>query len=215
MEVVILPKTLPGESAGQTGPDIQVGGWSDAELVQMSLRDGENFALIIEKYQARLLRYLRWFLGVNQALAEDVLQETMIKVYRNLESFNPRFTFVSWVYRIAHNEALNFLRKQKKHYTVSLDDGEEGEASLINLLAAEDDVFGQAVRGELAVGVREVLALMSSAYREILILRYLDGYDYQEIGDILKKPLGTVGVMIARAKDQFKEKMNQVNLLNI
>lgn len=203
---------MPVESA-QAEQHKQVSVVSDAELVQKSLVNPENFALIIERYEKKLLRYLSYFAGVDKSQAEDILQETMIKVYRNLNGFNPTLSFSSWIYRIAHNEALNFIRKNKRQASISLDAEDEDNVALLKVLASDENVPAKVAQQEMAGKVREILALLKEDFREMLILRYLEGYDYQEISDILKKPLGTVGVMIGRAKEEFKARAEKFNLL--
>lgn len=186
---------------------------SDAELVRMTLRDADKFALIIERYERKLMRYLNYFTGANNHHAEDIFQETMIKVYRNLNGFDQKLTLSSWIYRIAHNEALNYLRKNRQQAAVSLD-AQDGEGmALLNVLASEENVVMEAARKETAGKVREILNNLREDYREVLILRYLEDYDYNEISYVLKKPLGTVGVLLARAKTAFKELAIKHNLL--
>ncbi len=186
---------------------------SDAELVRMTLRDADKFALIIERYERKLMRYLNYFTGANNHHAEDIFQETMIKVYRNLNGFDQKLTLSSWIYRIAHNEALNYLRKNRQQAAVSLD-AQDGEGmALLNVLASEENVVMEAARKETAGKVREILNNLREDYREVLILRYLEDYDYNEISYVLKKPLGTVGVLLARAKVAFRELAIKHNLL--
>jgi RNA polymerase sigma-70 factor (ECF subfamily) len=186
---------------------------SDAELVRMTLQDPEKFALIIERYEQKLMRYLNYFTGANNHHAEDIFQETMIKVYRNLNGFDKKLSFSSWIYRIAHNEALNYLRKNRQQAAVSLEAEDEASMSLLKVLASEENVMMEAARKETSGKVREVLKRLREDYREVLILRYLEDYDYNEISYVLKKPLGTVGVLLARAKNAFKELAIKHNLL--
>ena len=188
-------------------------GFSDAQLVEKSLISPDSFALIIERYEKKLLRYLIYFTGVDRSQAEDILQETMIKAYKNLNSFQINLSFSSWIYRIAHNEALNFIRKNKKHLVISLEAEGADSQSLLEILASDENVPVQIAGKELSGKVNEILAMMKKDFRELLILRYLEGYDYQEISSILKKPMGTVGVLIGRAKEEFKAKALKFNLL--
>lgn len=187
--------------------------WSDAQLVEKSLISPDSFALIIERYEKKLMRYLNYLVGLDKSQAEDILQETMIKVYRNLNGFKPNLSFSSWIYRIAHNEALNFIRKNKKQVFVSLDYEDEDSQALLKILASEENIPRQTASKELSGKVREILGMLKEDFRELLILRYLEGYDYQEISSIVKKPLGTIGVMLGRAKEEFKVKALKFNLL--
>lgn len=184
----------------------------DLDLVRLSLEDANKFGLIIEKYEAKLLRYVSYFTGLGQEPAEDVLQETFIKVFKNLNAFDQSLSFSSWIYRIAHNEAINYLKKSSGKEVLSLQSNDEEVAQLINILRSDDDVEKQVDKKNVAERVREVLKLMREDYREILVLKYLEDYDYNEISDILKKPLGTVGVLISRAKENFKKTAENLKL---
>lgn len=195
----------------QQGPKNMV---DDALLVRETLEDPEKFALIIERYERRLMRYLGYFTGSDRQLAEDIFQEAMIKVYRNLNGFNQKMPFSGWVYRIVRNEAFNQLRRKKLQNSVSLDGGDDDESvSLLQLLDTGENIVEDLARQEVAAKVREILGHLRSDYREILMLRYLEDYDYNEISYVLQKPLGTVGVIIARAKAAFRELAIKYNLL--
>jgi hypothetical protein len=147
------------ESADQHGKLSQTGeivkrerlvqaGPSDVELVRMTLQDAEKFALIIERYEKKLMRYLNYFTGANNHHAEDIFQETMIKVYRNLNGFDQKLSFSSWIYRIAHNEALNYLRKNRQQAAVSLEAEDDESMSLLKVLASEENVVMEVARKE-------------------------------------------------------------------
>jgi RNA polymerase sigma-70 factor (ECF subfamily) len=139
------------------------------------------------------------------------LQETFIKTYKNLNGFNQSLTFSSWIYRIARNEALNYLKKHKnKHLSLEAEDHEN--IALINILASNEDIQLKVSNKETAARVREVLNLLRDDYREVLVLKYLEDYDYNEISAILKRPTGTVGVLISRAKEAFKQLAEKNNL---
>lgn len=185
----------------------------DVKLVQKALDDTSEFAAIIEKYESRLMRYLRYFVGGDQSQAEDIFQESMIKVYRNLNAFKQDMRFSSWIYRIVRNEALNHLKKNKLQASVSLDSAGDDEFSLLQVLESEENIVEDTDKRELAVKVREVLEHLRDDYRELLILRFIEDYDYNEISFLLKKPVGTIGVMLKRAKDKFKQLALKYNLL--
>ena len=186
---------------------------ADNELVRLSLQDANHFGQIVERYEKKLLRYIIYFTGVSREMAEDILQDTMINVYKNLNSFNPKLKFSSWIYRIAHNQALNTIRAEKNKGAVSLDAEDDESLSLIKVLASEENLVAKVEQKVMSEKVADIMKLMREDYRELLVLRFLDDYDYSEICDILRKPLGTVGVMIARAKEDFKNLAIKYNLL--
>lgn len=187
---------------------------SDSELVQMVLVDQENFGLIIEKFEKKLLGYLAFFMGVRRAQAEDVFQETMIKVYRNLNGYNPKLSLSSWIFRIAHNEAVNFLKKNSNQVAISLEEEDEEGSALIKILSSDENVIERVADAQTAEQVGKVLSMMKAEFREILILRFVKDLDYLEIADILKKPIGSIGVTIQRAKDEFKKIAIKNNLIS-
>lgn len=168
---------------------------SDEKLIYFICKnDKQLYSEIIKRYEKKLMRYVFYLLQDNEQ-AQDVVQETFIKAYINLKSFNPKKKFSSWIYRIAHNEAINILNKTKKH--VRIREGIEFESD-INV---EDEFF----KKELKHIVHKCLGQLPILYREPLTLFYLEEKSYEEISDILRLPVGTVGVRINRAKILMKK----------
>ena len=156
-------------------------------------KDAQLFREIIQRYQSKLIRYVEYLVGdIDQAA--DIVQESLIKAFQNLQSFNTKKKFSSWIYRIAHNQAMNVVTRQKKHQ--SWDETVE-VADSVDL---EDDL----IRQEIQLHTWACLAQMPIRYREPLSLYYLEDKSYQEISDILRLPLGTVSIRIKRAKAMMK-----------
>lgn len=185
---------------------------TDAQLAVLALEDQEAFVPLVERYEAKLLRYVRRLTGLDMESTEDVIQEVFIKIYRNLNSFDPDLSFSSWAYRIAHNEAVNYLRKHRNKETISIESEDDEMVSLLDVLEADVDVMDDVARKELQQKVRAVLMKLPTKYRDVLILRFLEDKDYKEIGDILRKPEGTVGTLLNRAKEQFKRTAKKNNV---
>ena len=177
---------------------------SDEEIVQMTLENINNYRYIIERYEGKLMRYIRGLLYVNTEDAEDILQEVFIKAYRNLNSFNPKYKFSNWIYRIAHNEAVSFLRKNKKR---KLEIANDPEKDIFENLASDLDLEKEYMEEDSAKRVGKILAKLDTKYRDVLVLKYLEGKDYNEISEILHIPSGTVGSLISRAKIKLKDMM--------
>lgn len=177
---------------------------SDAELTQLAVNDEKAFEELVSRYEEKLFRYVKRFAGLHDQCAEDILQESFLKIYRNLNNFDADLKFSSWAYRITHNEAISYIRKNKPNQNVALETNDDDTASLIEFLKSEDDVAKEASKKELQAEVRYILDGLPSDYKEILILRFLEDMEYSEISDILKKPIGTVSTLINRAKAQFK-----------
>ncbi|PKM87348.1 hypothetical protein CVU83_03115 [Candidatus Falkowbacteria bacterium HGW-Falkowbacteria-2] len=176
----------------------------DAELVRLSLADPAQFSLIIARYKDRLLRYVRRLGASNLEDAEDILQDLFLKVYLNLNDFNQELKFSSWIYRIAHNESISHFRKRQARpeaYSIPLDT--PGLQLLANDLALDRHV--DAILRDEAVS--KALMAIDPRHREIIILKFFEEKNYNEISDILKKPLGTVASLLNRAKKSLKETM--------
>ncbi len=171
---------------------------SDEEIVRRTLSDKEAFALLIERYEAKLLRYLeRLGVGVREN-RQDILQNAFVKAYRNLNSFDLSLAFSSWMYRIAHNEAMSFFRARRARPQVIL--SEEGEVLLTEL---RDEGADTAHHTELRISgerLAEAFAMLSPQQRDVLTLRFFEDRSYTEMSDILQVPAGTVSTLLYRAK---------------
>jgi RNA polymerase sigma-70 factor (ECF subfamily) len=182
---------------------------SDAALVRMALENQDDFVFLVERYRGRLASYVRRLTNVNSEEAEDILQEVFIKVYLNLNAFDEHLKFSSWIYRITHNQVISSHRKLKARpegYVVDLDD------QAAKNLAAEIDLKVQIDAKIMQAAVGLVLRQLEDKYREVLILKFLEEKSYQEISDILKKPLGTVASLLNKAKAEFKKALLQSNI---
>lgn len=174
---------------------------SDAALVREALQDSRALAAIIERYEAPLSRYVRR-LGCAPEDAADVLQEIFLKAYVNLRSYDERLAFSSWLYRIAHNEAVSFFRRENvRPQAVAT----EEELEQFDTIVDEMDTAEQLHKKHTAESIRRALTHVEESYREVLVLRYFEDKQYDEIADILKMPIGTVGTYVTRGKAQLKK----------
>ena len=167
----------------------------DEQIVAKVLAGNKHlFGEIVTRYQNKLLRYIR-YLTNNSNDSEDIAQETFIKVYRNLNGFNQRLKFSSWVFRIAHNEAINFIKKRSL-ILIAPDE----------FYKVENHLFANNQKSSLIteITVKQLLKTLPMKYREPLELYYIEERSYSEISDILRMPIGTVGVRIKRAKALLK-----------
>lgn len=179
---------------------------SDGELVTAALENQRAFSYVVNRYEKKLSAYIKRLTNVDNDDLEDVLQEIFIKVYLNLNDFNDDLKFSSWIYRIAHNHVISRYRKFKSRpegHAVSIDDdGAKNLVSAINIETGTDLLL-------LKEAMVKVLSSLNKKYRELLILKFLEEKSYQEISDIIKKPLGTVASSINRAKLEFKLEMEK------
>lgn len=134
--------------------------------------------------------------------AEDILQEVFIKTYENLNDFDQDLKFSSWIYRITYNHTISYYRKHKaKMQTLSLEDNEV----LIEKLRSEFNLTENVDKKILKEKIQEFLSQLDKKYRDVLILKYLEDKDYNEISNILRKPPGTIATLLNRAKGKFRE----------
>jgi len=183
---------------------------TDAEIVRLSLNNQEYFACLIERYQTKLANYIRKIANLSAEDIEDVLQDVFIKVYKNLNNFNPELKFSSWIYRITHNEVISNYRKlQARPLVINLPAEDD---TFLNNLASSLETDNQIDRQLLRKNINQVLDKLDVKYREVLVLKFLEDKDYQEIADILQKPMGTVGTLISRAKIRFKKELAEQNI---
>jgi RNA polymerase sigma-70 factor (ECF subfamily) len=172
---------------------------SDQELVNMSLKNKDYFLLLSTRYEAPLLRYIRRLSGLNHEDAQDVLQEVYIKTYLNLSSYNPKLKFSSWIYRITHNHTMSELRKRHSR-PISYIDPQD-----LVFIKSNNDILREINNKMDLEEVKRAIYSLKDKYKEVLILRILEEKEYQEIADILKKPLGTISTLLNRAFKKLNE----------
>lgn len=171
---------------------------SDAEVARLvQAGDKEKFGILMERYEQKLLRYGKKFL-LEKDNIEDVIQEVFIKTYQSIQSYDANQPFSPWIYRIAHNTFINYVKKRQRGplYLFDFD-------TLIAHPVAEPDRTSE--EKEMKVVVEKGLTQLSPAYREIMVLYYLEGLGYKEIAEILQIPIGTVGIRLKRAKEALKK----------
>ncbi len=176
---------------------------TDEQLVE-KVQQGQTelFGLLVERYEAKLKRYARKFLYQTDDI-DDLVQEVMIKSYVNIQSFKLDKRFSPWIYRIAHNEFINAIKKKKKEALPFFDPD-----TLFPHPVAKETTDGPLQEKEIKTTLDTYLNQLEAKYREPLILYYLEELSYQEIADILHIPSSTVGVRLNRAK-QALQKIHQ------
>lgn len=171
----------------------------DEEIVLL-IQKGEvdKFGLIIDHYQQKLFWYIKRLINQRDEEVEDLVAEVMIAAYQNLLGFDTKKKFSSWIYRIAHNKAVDFI-KRKKNKTVDIEDFEE-------LLSDNKKLMEEVeIEKEEKKKVREAINKLELNYKEVIMLYYFEEKNYEEISDILKIPVNNVGVMLFRARKRLKK----------
>ncbi|MCB0420124.1 MAG: RNA polymerase sigma factor [Bdellovibrionales bacterium] len=188
---------------------------SDAELVERVRTDPPYFECLILLFESRLRRYVLRLTGYSSSEIDDVLQESFILIYKNLNGYDSSLKLQSWVFRIVHNKSIDCLRK--RHQTIrSLED-----MPIEDIDSKEISDFLSGVTGEDFVFAKEKMQFVVSALdafseeaKEIFILRFWEGRDYKEISDILKKPIGTVSAILHRSKTEIVKEFRKRGLKN-
>ena len=183
---------------------------SDEELVQETL-DGrrEAFQLLVERHQARVFGLVRHYLR-HGAEVEDLVQDTFLKAFSKLSTFQSQSSFYTWLYRIAKNSVLDHLKRKGRSPIVAMEDPEEnlggpGEGRSARLPQPDAALL----KHEIGAVTRSVLEELPDIFRDVLILRELEGLSYQEIAETLEVSIGTVESRIFRARAKFKDKLMQ------
>lgn len=175
---------------------------SDEKLALfMQENAGAGFEEVMDRYQNKLNRYVGGLVR-DENQAEDIVQETFIAVYKNINSFDVNKKFSSWIYRIAHNKAINEIRKSR--IFIGLDKAKE---------VVDENHDSQKIEKEIDKAdarklIEKSLNKLSIKYREVIILRFFEDRSYEEISDILRIPKNTVGVRIKRGLEELKRRLN-------
>lgn len=167
-------------------------------VAKVKAGDIDAFEGIVSRYQDKLIAYARTIVHDYQA-ASDVVQNSFIKAYVNLNSYKPEYSFSSWIYRIVHNEAINYIKKHKKELT------HDDEEWFDQLPDSGRSVTDEVEKKLLEDKTRYLLDRVPLKYREPIILYYFSGHSYSEISDILRIPTATVGTRINRGKKLLKK----------
>jgi len=177
----------------------------DVALVQETLAGNPlSFQLLVERYQERLFALVRHY-ARNAVEVEDIVQDTFVKAYRKLGSFQHQSSFSTWLHRIAVNTALDFLKRSGRNPVQAVEDPEAalGPGGDLGRAIAPPDA-GLESR-EVAAITHRVLDELPEIFRTVLVLREFQDMAYQDMADLLGISIGTVESRLFRARARFKE----------
>jgi RNA polymerase sigma-70 factor, ECF subfamily len=175
----------------------KVENFSDEELAVLVESNKEFFGVLIRRYENSVSGYIYKLNGGTKEVIEDILQNIFIKAYVHINSFRREQKFSNWLYGVAHNECIDYWRKNKKHQTnISL----QVDEKLAAKLASGEDLAEDIARQQEEEKFQKALNQLPLKYREILFLRFSEDKSYEDIAHILKKPVSTVGTLVRRAK---------------
>jgi RNA polymerase sigma-70 factor (ECF subfamily) len=181
---------------------------ADVELVQSALAGREaSFEELVRRYQRPIAAYVYRMVGDYDA-ALDLTQEVFIKVYNSLSRYRSEFKFSTWIYKIAHNAAIDQLRRHavREHSLTTGIDGERREISIESRRLTPEQ---ESERKEQRCEIESVVQLLPSAYRELIVLRHSQDLSYDEIAEVTGLPLGTVKNRLFRAREAMRDHLLQ------
>jgi RNA polymerase sigma-70 factor (ECF subfamily) len=155
---------------------------TDEQLVARSLKNPDDFAHLIRRYDQKLIRYIRRSTGASFEETEDLLQEVFLKVYQHLNDFDQKLKFSSWIYRITYNHIVSNHRKKMARPETYRPEEDELEQ-----IASKIDIAEDLEKKELNQNIRAVLDKLDPKYKEVLILQFIEEKSYQEKSSTKKK----------------------------
>ena len=173
----------------------------DNQLVGLSLEDSQYFYCLMRRYEEKLANYVKRFTYLVDEDIADIVQESFINAYQHLNDCDCKLKFSSWMYRIVHNQTINFMKKNKNPVKIDFENDDE----FVDWLIADTDIEKETIIKQQNEEIKKIIEKLKPIYKEVLILKFFEDKDYQEISDILQKPMGTVATLLSRAKIQFKQ----------
>ena len=169
--------------------------------------DRNAFAELVNLYKDRVFHISYRMLASRQE-AEDVAQETFMRVYNNLANYDPQYKFSTWIYRIATNLSIDFIRRRKQNLSLDADisgvDGLDWHDRLADTgRGPEEEVLAD----ELQNQVQDAILDLSPKYRSVMVLRYIDDLSLQEISDTVSLPVSTIKTRIHRGREALRKKL--------
>ena len=182
------------------------GALADGELVISALSGREAcFEELVRRYQRPIAAYVYRMVG-NYDAALDLTQEVFIKVYNSLSRYRSEFKFSTWIYKIAHNAAIDHLRRHAVREQ-ALVTGPESERREISIESRRLTPEQESERKERRSEIEAVVQLLPTAYRELIVLRHSQDLSYDEIAEVTGLPLGTVKNRLFRAREAMRDQL--------
>jgi len=188
---------------------------SDPAVVEQAMKGSEA------AYRELLTRYERPVFSLifrmvrDRETAEDLSQETFIKVLNNLDRYSPEFKFSSWLFKIANNLTIDHLRRRRVD-TISIEGApdavtaESAKATSIAVVSGDESPLEELESRELGNAIEKAIAKLRPEYRACIMLRHVEDKSYEEIAEIVKLPLGTVKTYIHRARHELRIALGDV-----
>ncbi len=177
---------------------------ADRELVATAAQGVEgSFEELVRRYQRPISAYVYRMVN-DYDCALDLTQEIFIKIYASLARYRPEFKFSTWIYKIAHNAAIDHLRRNAgREFSINI--GTESEPQQLAIESKALTPEQQSEREERRLEIESVVRLLPTAYRELIVLRHSQDLTYEEIVEVTGLPLGTVKNRLFRAREMMRQ----------
>lgn len=185
----------------ELNPNLSEKAQQDLQLVQRA-REGDQqaFAELLGKYRDAIYFMLLKMVN-NPSDAEDLTIEAFGKAFKNLKQYTPNYAFSTWLFKIATNNCIDFIRK-KRAATISLDQANsDSESAPVTIASDTPDPEANLINNQKIKLLREVVNKLKPRYRTLVELRYFKEYSYEEISEELDLPIGTVKAQLFRARE--------------
>jgi RNA polymerase sigma-70 factor (ECF subfamily) len=190
-------------------------GVTDQEVVERASTGSEAaYRELVRRYQ-RPVFSLIYRMVRDRELAEDLTQETFVKVLNAIDRYRPEYKFSSWIFKIANNASIDHLRRRELD-TLSLDGGPDAmtpdrvQATSLQLGDRAESQLEELEARELGTQIERAIGALRPEYRSCIIMRHVEGRAYDEIADVLDLPLGTVKTYIHRARAELRESLGSL-----
>ncbi len=176
----------------------------DYELVQLALRGDEKaFTRLLSRYKDAIYFMLLKMVN-NRNDAEDLTLEAFGKAFKNIHQYSPTYAFSTWLFKIASNNCIDFLRRRRGTYIALENNNEHGPNNeSLRLRSKDPDPEEKLIRQQKAILLHRVVRRLKPRYRTLVELRYFREYSYEEIARELQLPLGTVKAQLFRAREML------------
>jgi RNA polymerase sigma-70 factor (ECF subfamily) len=188
----------------QTASLENINALTDGELIISAIRGREDgFEELVRRYQRPIISYVYRMLNDYEG-ALDVTQEVFIKVYNSLERYSSDYKFSTWLYRIAHNAAIDHMRRNSGNpQSIETENGDG--AYQLQIECPKPNPEQNRERSEWRTEIETVVKCLPAAYRDLILLRHSRDLSYDEIAEVTGLPLGTVKNRLFRAREMMRE----------
>ncbi len=184
---------------------------TDEELIEEFQKNNtiEAYEILVKRFKDPLMNYVYRFVG-NKDVSSDIVQDTMIKFYLNKDSYKSFAKFSTWIYTIAGNLARNELKRRKRRKIFSLNNNNDDEQNIQiedKSFLSPDRATDSAISAEI---IQKALQKVKPVYREVVVLRDVQGLSYEEIAEVTGLSIGTVKSRINRGRKQLQKLLKDI-----